>query len=466
MFGSGAGELTSLLASLSGETKKKKKTGAGDKTLKSVFVPHGAPLQPVAVQLPSAQVEKVSQQKADRKLKRSLKRKAERAVREENPSDDDDDNGDGSTGASAGASAAVGSSSGDGRPKSTESRADKAASNKKAKPGKGKEARVLTPEEQERLERTVFIGNLSAALTRRQIQRALNRFLNGARESLDDLVLPSKAGGAGDDQGEEEEEAVPEDTGDFGGVDTAFVPGRDVKSPVESVRLRSVPIKGVSVESGASYKSMRKAATILGEIDHGGHDTMNAYVVMRSVKEAERALALNSKVLAGRHLRVNMANTKDSHFDHNLSVFVGNLPFTAKEESVRTAFAAVVSGGDDSIVNVRLIRDRAKNVGKGFGYVAFKDREHVFQALAATGLKFESRELRITQCQSEEKQQRAKDTVHHGVHATVTKVAGALRRLHKKSASEKVRDAAKQKRAKTAERGVKKALRKQQKKGK
>ncbi len=95
-----------------------------------------------------------------------------------------------------------------------------------------------------------------------------------------------------------------------------------------------------------------------------------------------------------------------------------------------------------------------------------QDREHVFQALAATGLKFESRELRITQCQSEEKQQRAKDTVHHGVHATVTKVAGALRRLHKKSASEKVRDAAKQKRAKTAERGVKKALRKQQKKGK
>ena len=42
------------------------------------------------------------------------------------------------------------------------------------------------------------------------------------------------------------------------------------------------------------------------------------------------------------------------------------------DNQVRSAFAAVVSGGDDSITSVRLIRDRAKNLGKGFGYVAFK----------------------------------------------------------------------------------------------
>ena len=94
-----------------------------------------------------------------------------------------------------------------------------------------------------------------------------------------------------------------------------------------------------------------------------------------------------------------------------------------------------------------------------------QDREHVFQALAASGLKFESRELRVTQCHSEQKQQRLKDTVHHGVHATTSKMAGAVRRLRKKSATERVKHAAKQKRAKTAERGVKKALRKQQKRG-
>ena len=49
-----------------------------------------------------------------------------------------------------------------------------------------------------------------------------------------------------------------------------------------------------------------------------------------------------------------------------LRTFVGNIPFDASEEALRQIFALGISGGDECIINVRLIRDKAKNVGKGF----------------------------------------------------------------------------------------------------
>ena len=42
------------------------------------------------------------------------------------------------------------------------------------------------------------------------------------------------------------------------------------------------------------------------------------------------------------------------------SVFVGNIPFDASEESLRQVFALGTSGGNDGIVNVRIVRDRSK----------------------------------------------------------------------------------------------------------
>ncbi len=51
---------------------------------------------------------------------------------------------------------------------------------------------------------------------------------------------------------------------------------------------------GVFVFSPAP--TLGAACAILNAIDHEGHDTMNAYVVLRSKAEVERVLTLNGKV--------------------------------------------------------------------------------------------------------------------------------------------------------------------------
>ena len=53
--------------------------------------------------------------------------------------------------------------------------------------------------------------------------------------------------------------------------------------------------------------------------------------------------------------------------DMKRSLFVGNLPFNLEEEELREHFEEF-----GTIESVRLIRDKATGVGKGFGYVLFE----------------------------------------------------------------------------------------------
>ena len=77
---------------------------------------------------------------------------------------------------------------------------------------------------------------------------------------------------------------------------------------------------------------------------------------------------------------------------------------------MRQVFALGTSGGNDGIINVRIVRDRSKNLGKGFGYVQFSDRSYAKEALALNGTFLDNRQLRIvkvsTKSQLEEKKQR------------------------------------------------------------
>jgi len=65
--------------------------------------------------------------------------------------------------------------------------------------------------------------------------------------------------------------------------------------------------------------------------------------------------------------------------DLKLTVFVGNLDFTAKEEELRSFFETlgetssvkVKSDQHNVVKHVRLIRDSSTQLGKGFGYVEF-----------------------------------------------------------------------------------------------
>lgn len=83
-----------------------------------------------------------------------------------------------------------------------------------------------------------------------------------------------------------------------------------------------------------------------------------------------------------RHLRVDMATSSvhndDNTVNHDTSktVFIGNLPFDMETEVIWRYFDQV-----GTVSNVRLIRDKKTNIGKGFGYVSFTDRSSLNLAL-------------------------------------------------------------------------------------
>ncbi|KAF8967173.1 hypothetical protein BDZ97DRAFT_1656759, partial [Flammula alnicola] len=111
--------------------------------------------------------------------------------------------------------------------------------------------------------------------------------------------------------------------------------------------------------------------------------------------------------------------------DPRLSVFIGNLDFASKEEDLRVFFEGVVSAergpppissdAEDNgevvsdpkkpstwVTRVRIVRDKDSQLGKGFAYVQFVDRECVDELLALTEdkLKFAKRKLRVQRCKT------------------------------------------------------------------
>lgn len=100
--------------------------------------------------------------------------------------------------------------------------------------------------------------------------------------------------------------------------------------------------------------------------------------------------------------------------DPKKSLYVGNLDYAAKEEDLRAFFESLLvaergdklksidadgieSGPNVWVEDVRIIRDRDTQMGKGFGYVAFHDKESVDEVLAMKSdkLKFAKRNLRV-----------------------------------------------------------------------
>ncbi|KAJ7188976.1 hypothetical protein C8R46DRAFT_980354 [Mycena filopes] len=139
------------------------------------------------------------------------------------------------------------------------------------------------------------------------------------------------------------------------------------------------------------------------------------------------ARAANASEFMERTLRVDVcarvpggadAEGAGSAGDPKLSIFIGNLDFASRENDVREFFEGVVAAErgpaseseEDSgrwVQNVRLIRDRETQLGKGFGYVRFVDRECVDEILALTKtdegktkLKFAKRTLRVQRCRA------------------------------------------------------------------
>ncbi|KAL2016946.1 hypothetical protein VTK56DRAFT_2822 [Thermocarpiscus australiensis] len=246
----------------------------------------------------------------------------------------------------------------------------------------------LTASEVDKANRTVFLSNVSVeAITSRKAKKALLKHLSS--------VLDKKA---------------------------------DPPQKVESIRFRSTPFSTTSIPRRAAYikKSVLEATT----------KSTNAYVVYSTVEAARLATAqLNGTVVLDRHLRVDSV-TQPAPIDHRRCVFVGNLSFVADETvynvkvneegkevtekrkrtkepmDVEEGLWRVFGKEAGKVENVRVVRDPATRVGKGFAYVQFYDANAVEAAILLNGKKFPpmlARELRVSRCKAPRKAARAVD---------------------------------------------------------
>ncbi|KGB78310.1 nucleolar protein 12 [Cryptococcus deuterogattii R265] len=192
-------------------------------------------------------------------------------------------------------------------------------------------------------------------------------------------------------------------------------------------------------------KGKRKVAFIKKDF-HSEIDSCNAYVVF-AYPHPERAAnvapildpfeaaakfisAANSSTFCARTIRVDSVRLPSSasltagastslskrdawlpsNTDPKKSLFVGGLDYAAKEEDVRVFFEELVKaergankeGSGKWVTGVRIVRDKETQLGKGFGYVHFADRESVEEILAmdAKQIKFAKRTLRVQPCKT------------------------------------------------------------------
>ncbi len=161
---------------------------------------------------------------------------------------------------------------------------------------------------------------------------------------------------------------------------------------ISSIRFRSIAF---------SELLPRKVAFLQGKF-HPERDTFNAYIVFDIEKEAREALSLNGQSFLGKkHMRVDSVAHPAPH-ENKKCVFVGSLPFDAAEEDLWTHFSKA-----GPVNNVRVIRDKTTNVGKGFAYVQFEDIASVQNALLlhekkmlSTNSNIAPRKLRVTKASS------------------------------------------------------------------
>ena len=90
-------------------------------------------------------------------------------------------------------------------------------------------------------------------------------------------------------------------------------------------------------------------------------------------------------------------------------IYVGNLPYNATDESLKSFFAAC---GD--VTDAVIIKDRETGRSKGFGFVSFSASEGMDQAMGMNGQEMNGRTLRISQANEPVRRPRPQGGGHGG----------------------------------------------------
>jgi len=161
-------------------------------------------------------------------------------------------------------------------------------------------------------------------------------------------------------------------------------------------------LTGAKIDDHGNQKLVKKVSANKRLLSDA-KDTYNAYVVFLKEEAAVAALAVNKRLVEEKHLRVDRVGNAATR-DPKRSVFLGNLPFDAKEDAVRAHVAKGLEGGEGDVEGVRLVRDPETQQGKGFGFVLLKDRASVAAALRLNENMFSGRKIRVTICGKRNKQ--------------------------------------------------------------
>ncbi|GMG20239.1 unnamed protein product [Ambrosiozyma monospora] len=216
---------------------------------------------------------------------------------------------------------------------------------------KGKKAKVLDlkQEELEKAERTIFVGNLPAEVI--ATKKSIKHFK------------------------------------------------RHIKTEVADAQIQSIRFRSVNLNSTLP----KKLAYISKSYNEGKNDIVNSYIVFKTKSDSLAATKLNGTKYLNNHLRVDHL-THPLPKNNKLCIFVGNLDFEEREESLWSYFNKKLEE-ENCVTNVRIIRDSKTNFGKGFAIVQFSDTNFVEKALLLNDKKLEGstkpRKLRISRCKAQ-----------------------------------------------------------------
>lgn len=79
-------------------------------------------------------------------------------------------------------------------------------------------------------------------------------------------------------------------------------------------------------------------------------------------------------------------------------LYVGNLPFSATEDSLKEAFARF-----GTVESVAIITDRSTGQGKGFGFIEFSNRQEAAEAVSKmNSAEMDGRALKVSEARPQE----------------------------------------------------------------
>ena len=114
-------------------------------------------------------------------------------------------------------------------------------------------------------------------------------------------------------------------------------------------------------------------------------------IVLEPRKPRERAVVFQRRVRAGTSAHLRPQKKRDSSMS---KIYVGNLPFSATEEAVRTLFAQ-----HGTVESVSLINDRETGRPRGFGFVEMSRADAAKAIQSLNGFDMGGRPLKVNEAQ-------------------------------------------------------------------